>query len=195
MGWMRKQTGLGLVVAAAGLLGLAGCTTDPVSSGDIEYDEIRVDLFSNMWLTQRLNADFINGDTLFYGDDNDLEYAMVLLDTSRNKISSLPAYVVQTSEFEKRVLYTTNREPENFSCQLRRTGELMTIPADDFAPNQIPDGAIFASLEDFGFGFVVESYTGVYDFEEWRTTFCTYLPGKGFYIQDMWGTGEVIIRY
>lgn len=193
MNGTRKQARAGLILAAIGLMGLAACTTDPVSSGDIDYEEIRVDAFSHIWLHAKATAEDADGDSLFFDDGM---YGMLLIDKSKDKVSSLPAYIVDSTEFlGTQIFYPAKREPENFSCQFRSTGRFMTIEAGEFDPGEIPDGALFANLADTGAGFFVESYMGVFEGEEWRTSFCSYVPGKGFAIPNVWDVGEIIIRY
>jgi hypothetical protein len=194
MGWMRKHTGVGLVVAASGFLGLSACTTDPVSSQDIEYEEIRIDAFSNFWLQQKIWAEDMNGDSLFY---DDRYYGMLLVDKARDLTASLPAHTVDSTEFHgTRAFYTAKREPENFSCQLRSTGRFTTFFPDEIIPGQIPAGTVYTTLIDTGDGLQPYEYMNLLEGEEWRTMFCLYVPGKGFVILDnTWDVGEIIIRY
>ena len=168
---------------------LAGCTQDPVSSGDIKYREIRVDAFSNYWLTERLNAEDVDGNILIREDGTVLE----LLEPSYDKSSSLPAHVVKTDNGSNRVYYKAEGEPTTYSCYRHYQGIV-------FSPDTLNVDAIMSETAVDGDGELIlpSLFTNLIetnDGDVWFSDACRYYPGKGFYFPAYQDHGEYLVRY
>jgi hypothetical protein len=177
------------------ILGLlvAGCVKDdPVSSSDIEYREIRIDAFSHWWLTQRLNAEEVDGHTLTLDEDG---RTLTLVDTSFDKTAQLPAHVIKVVDGSREVFYTAAGDPEILSCHMEYKGGL-DLAEDEDAEDLVLVDTYPDELVDT-LGYYQPTYLAYNPGTSyWRFEVCPYYPGKGFRVpSNPYYLGEIVIRY
>lgn len=224
---MKKSPGL--LALAAGMM-LAACTTEPqegdvthvtniyqdtvgiVPSDSLQYHEIRIDVFSHYWQSQKLWRTSLGGGRLLFVDSSYDEGVvrfdtLILGDPSLDKTASLPAFVVDSSDHYDgyRLVYTALHAPKTFSCYYYNGGKMLveqdSSESGDFVVRRANRYEFEGEEPQFdGYRLGTAPFTTYME-----PVPCGYLVGKGFYLSnsfhDDWGAypqvpgSEIVIRY